>query len=71
MVLIGSLGVCLSFYSLWMTGQLETKWLKTVMTVVCGFICAAALLWIGYGVERGEFLQNRSVVLPVWIIGKK
>jgi hypothetical protein len=70
MVLIGSLGILLSFYSFWMAGKLKTGWLTTFTTVCCGFLFATALLWVGYGVQRNEIIYNRSVELPVWTIGK-
>jgi hypothetical protein len=64
------MGLFLSFYSFWMVGRLETRWLKNLMTVCCGFLFAAALLWVGYGFQRGEIIYNRSVELPVWLIGR-
>ncbi|MGL4609051.1 MAG: hypothetical protein ACRCYY_05110 [Trueperaceae bacterium] len=70
MVLIGSLGIFLSAYSFWITGKLETPWLRTFLTAFCGFMFAGALLWVGYGFQRGEIIYNRSVELPVWIIGR-
>jgi hypothetical protein len=70
MVLIGSLGIFMSAYSLWMTGKLETPWLRAFLTFCCGFIFAGAFLWVGYGFQRGEILYNHSIELPVWMIGK-
>jgi hypothetical protein len=70
MVLVGSLGLFLSAYSFWITGKLETPWLRSFLTVSCGFMCVAALLWLGYGFQYGEIFYNRNVELPVWIIGK-
>jgi hypothetical protein len=70
MVLIGAMGVVLSFYSFWLVGTFETKWLKTFWSVVCGFMCAAALLWTFCGLERGEIVYNHSVDLMGWLVSE-
>jgi hypothetical protein len=70
MVVIGLLSLIMSAYSFWITGKLETRWLRAFMTVCCGFIFASALLWVGSGFERGEIIFNHSIKLPVWLLDK-
>jgi hypothetical protein len=67
MVLIGALGIFLSAYSLWVMGKLGTAWLRTFLTFCCGFRFAAALLWVGWGFDRNEILDNRSAPLWAWL----